>query len=119
MNWKCACKILVEVNFVLFSCSGISPKASYSSLSNNSHQSKEAIGAVSRDNLASETYLSRVNGTNGAIPSHHSREMGVLDAVDDEYGGVVVDHEKLPSNTNAFAYVLRSSLSHWKMKVIC
>ena len=44
--------------------------------------------------------------------------MRVLDAVDDEYGGVVVDPEKLPSNPNAFAYVLRSSLSHWEMKVI-
>lgn len=44
--------------------------------------------------------------------------MRVLNAIDDEYGGVVVDPESLPANPNAFAHVLHSSLSHWKMKVI-
>ncbi|PON64569.1 Nudix hydrolase 6-like [Parasponia andersonii] len=98
------------------SCRGISPKGSYSSLSNNGYQSKQANGSIRRDKLAAETYLSRINGTNGAIPNMHSREMRVLDAIDDQYGGVVVDHENLPSNPNAFAYILRFSLSHWTMK---
>ncbi|XP_062073912.1 nudix hydrolase 8-like [Humulus lupulus] len=92
----------------LCSCRGISP--------NNSYQSKEAIGSVSREKLPTEAYFSRINGANGGTPNLYSREMRVLDAVDDEYDGVVVDPEKLPSNPNAFAYELRSSLSHWKMK---
>ncbi|EXC26799.1 Nudix hydrolase 8 [Morus notabilis] len=92
------------------SCKGISPKASYSSISNNSYQSKEA------SKFASESYFRRINGTNGGISNLWSREIMVLDAIDDEYGGVVVDPEKLPSNPNSFAFILRSSLSHWKME---
>uniref|UniRef100_A0A803PMF7 Nudix hydrolase domain-containing protein n=1 Tax=Cannabis sativa TaxID=3483 RepID=A0A803PMF7_CANSA len=86
----------------LCSCPGVSP--------NNRYLSKEVISSVNREKLSTETYLSRFNGANGVS------QMRVLEAVDDEYGGVVVDPEKLPSNPNAFAYVLRSSLSHWTMK---
>ncbi|KAM6588350.1 nudix hydrolase 8 [Cannabis sativa] len=86
----------------LCSCPGVSP--------NNRYLSKEVISSVNREKLSTETYLSRFNGANGVT------QMRVLEAVDDEYGGVVVDPEKLPSNPNAFAYVLRSSLSHWTMK---
>ncbi|KAJ0728617.1 putative hydrolase [Helianthus annuus] len=41
-------------------------------------------------------------------------EKRVLDAFDDEYGGGVVNPEKLPSDTNVFVSILRSSLSLWR-----
>lgn len=40
-----------------------------------------------------------------------------LDAWDDEYNGVIIDTNCLPSNANVFAYALRASLSNWKLKV--
>lgn len=40
-----------------------------------------------------------------------------LDAWDDEYGGIVVDANSLPSSANAFASALRASLTDWKLKV--
>lgn len=40
-----------------------------------------------------------------------------LEAFDDEYDGVIVDPNKLPSSANAFASSLRASLSSWKWKV--
>lgn len=97
------------------SCKGICPKASYSGISNSSYESKEAISSSGGGKFAAESYFRRINGTNGAISNLWSREIIVLDAIDDEYGGVVVDPEKLPSNPNSFAFILRSSLSHWKM----
>ncbi|KAM1385735.1 nudix hydrolase 8-like isoform X2 [Malus sylvestris] len=49
-------------------------------------------------------------------PNLYSTEIRVLDAFDDEYGGVIVDPERLPENPNAFACILHSSLSRWKME---
>ncbi|KAI3915323.1 hypothetical protein MKX01_035582 [Papaver californicum] len=40
----------------------------------------------------------------------------LLDAYDDEYGGVIIEPEHLPSNANSFASILRTSLSNWKLK---
>ncbi|CAN1174696.1 Nudix hydrolase 8 [Linum perenne] len=40
----------------------------------------------------------------------------VLEACDDEYGGIIVDPHRLPHNPNDFASLLRSSLSHWRIK---
>lgn len=56
-------------------------------------------------NLKSRTLISSV------------KERLLLDAYDDEYGGVIVDHGKLPSNPYAFASMLRASLSDWRRKV--
>ncbi|KAF8108433.1 hypothetical protein N665_0109s0055 [Sinapis alba] len=42
------------------------------------------------------------------------KERLLLDAFDDEYGGVVVDHGKLPSNPTVFTSMLRNSLSDWR-----
>ncbi|KAL0737318.1 hypothetical protein Bca4012_013528 [Brassica carinata] len=44
------------------------------------------------------------------------KERLILDAFDDEYGGVVVDHGKLPSNPTVFTSMLRNSLSDWRRK---
>ena len=41
----------------------------------------------------------------------------VLEAAVDEYGGVVVDADRLPSDKAAFARSLAASLSYWKSVV--
>lgn len=40
-----------------------------------------------------------------------------LDGWDDEYDGIIIDPESLPSSANAFASALKASLSKWKLKV--
>lgn len=40
-----------------------------------------------------------------------------LDGWDDEYNGIIIDPESLPSSANAFASALKASLSKWKLKV--
>lgn len=107
--------------FLLVSFPGILLKASYSShpsSSKNNFPSSNAIGSVG-DKLAGETCLFQIIGTNGTgtRPNLFPREITVLDAFDDEYGGVIVDPERLPANPNAFGYILHSSLSHWSMEV--
>jgi hypothetical protein len=49
--------------------------------------------------------------------SSPSTAIELLDAWDDEYDGVIIDPESLPSSANAFASALRASLSDWKLKV--
>lgn len=41
----------------------------------------------------------------------------VLEAIDDEYGGVVVDADRLPADKAAFERSLAASLSYWKSVV--
>ncbi|KAF8765503.1 hypothetical protein HU200_008652 [Digitaria exilis] len=41
----------------------------------------------------------------------------VLEALEDEYGGMVVDADRLPSDTDGFARSLAASLSSWKSAV--
>ncbi|KAM1037230.1 hypothetical protein ACFX13_032803 [Malus domestica] len=104
----------------LCSCRGFRLKACYSSepsSSSNRYLSVNAIGSVGGDKLAADTRLFQIiNGTNGSRPNLYSTEIRVLDAFDDEYGGVIVDPERLPENPNAFACILHSSLSRWKME---
>lgn len=95
----------------LFYCLGNFPKASYISTSVN------AMSSVGKENLMVDTYSFRMNGTNGASPTTYFSTR-VFDSLDDEYGGVVVNPERLPSNPSVFASILRSSLSRWKLKVL-
>lgn len=90
------------------------------------YSSKAVNGSSSVSQERVETCLYRINGRYGENSNSNSsssssssmfmRDLKVLDAFDDEYGGVVVDSEKLPLNPNAFASILHSSLSHWKNK---
>ncbi|KAF5748521.1 nudix hydrolase 8-like [Tripterygium wilfordii] len=48
--------------------------------------------------------------------SSQSLAIELLDAWDDEYNGVVVDTNSLPSSANAFASALQASLCNWKLK---
>ncbi|KAL6985925.1 Phosphoric monoester hydrolase [Sarracenia purpurea var. burkii] len=92
-----------------FSCAGISPKATYLSTSNKAN-------SVAEEKFAVRTFPIHINETNGANSSLFLREMRELDSFDDEYGGVIINPERLPSNPKVFGSKLRSSLSHWKAK---
>ncbi|XP_027079971.1 nudix hydrolase 8 [Coffea arabica] len=96
-----------EVIMQSFSCRVTYPKASYSSISHNTIRS---VG----EEILFESFPYRVNGTNSS--SMYYEDARVLDAFDDEYNGVIVHSEGLPSNPTSFASILRSSLSHWKAK---
>ncbi|KAJ1386468.1 NUDIX hydrolase domain [Sesbania bispinosa] len=75
---------------------------------------KAVISSVGSDNLAVETSSHHINGINGSSSSFYHRNLRVLDAFDDDYGGVVIDPNRIPANPYAFAPVLRLSLSQWK-----
>lgn len=66
--------------------------------------------------------MSRSFNRKGAnVISPHSPASMILDLLDvyeDEYDGVIIDPECLPSSTNAFVANLRTSLSYWKLKVL-
>lgn len=40
----------------------------------------------------------------------------ILEAYDDEYGGIIIEQELLPSSANLFASLLRNSLFDWTLK---
>ncbi|KAK9716324.1 hypothetical protein RND81_06G225500 [Saponaria officinalis] len=66
--------------------------------------------------LLQRPFMSRFTGLNGALSSLFFTETRTLDYFDDEYGGVIINSDKLPTNPNDFASLLQSSLSHWKIK---
>ncbi|XP_054824691.1 nudix hydrolase 8 isoform X2 [Prosopis cineraria] len=73
------------------------------------------------DNVAAKTSSRDLNGTNvigthlnGAAFNLYFRNIRTLDALDDQYGGVLVNPDGLPDNPSAFAPILRLSLSYWK-----
>ncbi|XP_057520302.1 nudix hydrolase 8 [Amaranthus tricolor] len=72
--------------------------------------SRATNSTTSNKVVASRLLLeSKINGINEVI----SR---TLECFDDEYGGVIVNPEKLPTNPNVFASLLQSSLSQWTIK---
>lgn len=83
------------------------PKASYSRSSTTSASQQDLL----------ESYPYRINGKNGSSSSLFLKNVNILDAVDDEYEGVVVNPKRLPSNPNVFESALRSSMYHWKLRV--
>lgn len=56
----------------------------------------------------------RANGWNGGWATAPEESSAVLEAREDEYGGMVVDADRLPSDVAAFARSLSVSLSYWK-----
>ncbi|XP_018679909.2 nudix hydrolase 8 [Musa acuminata AAA Group] len=78
--------------------------------------SSEGIDSVAPRMLLGNA-SSNTNGSSSTARFWTSpEEHCVLESCEDEYGGIIVIPEKLPWNTNAFAYVLQESLSSWKMK---
>ncbi|KAK6781493.1 hypothetical protein RDI58_019289 [Solanum bulbocastanum] len=99
-------------NFCKFSVltSGLLTKASSSSTS------YDATRSVSKKNFLEDTFSYKINGTNHT--SLYFQDKWLLDASDDEYGGVLVNSDRLPSDPDKFTFVLRASLSHWKVKIL-
>ncbi|KAK8578956.1 hypothetical protein V6N12_069296 [Hibiscus sabdariffa] len=106
---------LVDVKHPKFSSfKGISPKASFASAPNNIHVPKIGSSSVEQQKLGAADLVYEISGTNSrGLLSRNSR---ILDAFDDEYGGVIVDSERLPASKYVFASMLRFSVSHWKAK---
>ncbi|ESQ39874.1 hypothetical protein EUTSA_v10000934mg [Eutrema salsugineum] len=106
-----------------FSGATISPKfcsskgeGSRAITSNASNTKSQFVYGESLATTADLGYkMNAVNLKNRTLISSVKEKL-LLDAYDDEYGGVVVDHEKLPSNPNAFTSMLRNSLSDWRRK---
>lgn len=63
-------------------------------------------------------YVLRRKGIEVLSPNISSPSVPVefLDAWEDEYDGVVINPENLPSSANAFASALRASMSNWELK---
>lgn len=78
---------------------------------------KKAIGSSDPEKLIGEDYIYRINRAYGASSILFSGNTRVLEAFDDEYEGVVVNPEGLPTNPDAFSSVLRFSLTHWRRRV--
>ncbi|XP_075517865.1 nudix hydrolase 8-like [Primulina tabacum] len=91
------------------SCRGYIPRASYS---NTSQNTASAVGQ--HDYIDSYSY--QIDRINRSSSSAFFKKIDILDALDDEYGGVVVNPERLPSNPDVFARALRLSVHHWKIK---
>lgn len=68
------------------------------------------MSAIRQHNLL-DSYSHRINS------SLFLEKERVLEAFDDEYEGVVINPDTLPSNPNVFASTLRSSIYNWKLKV--
>ncbi|KAB2088622.1 hypothetical protein ES319_A03G011300v1 [Gossypium barbadense] len=93
----------------LTSFKGISAKASYDTC-----VPKKGLSSIDEQQLGAADLVYHVKGK--INPSFLTRDLRILDGFDDEYGGVIVDSERLPANPNVFASMLRFSVSHWKAK---
>jgi hypothetical protein len=63
---------------------------------------------------------SKINGSNGAISNRNfikNNYNSVLNSFEDEYGGIIINADRLPQNPKAFANALPVSLSYWKLMV--
>ncbi|XP_051115029.1 nudix hydrolase 8 isoform X2 [Andrographis paniculata] len=104
----------VKVRQQFRSCRGSSagsnfPRASYSS------ESGGGTSSVSQQDLL-DSISYQLNRTNGSSSGLFFKTAKVLDALEDEYEGVVINTASLPSNPSIFASVLRSSIFQWKIK---
>lgn len=78
------------------------------SASDDTYLADKAV--ICSDDFASETSSHCINGSTSSL---YYRNL-ILDAFDDEYGGILIDPNRLPHNPYAFASMLCLSLSHWK-----
>ncbi|PIA64570.1 hypothetical protein AQUCO_00100208v1 [Aquilegia coerulea] len=70
--------------------------------------------AICKEDLISKT-ISKASVVSPNVSSP-STNLGLLVAYDDEYGGVIIEPECLPSSANAFASILQASLFDWTLK---
>ncbi|CAL1375920.1 unnamed protein product [Linum trigynum] len=87
-----------------------------SSIVISSRRGSTIVGSAGREEMATTAPRSYFFDMRDVSRSVFKKSDEVLDACDDEYGGVVVDPDRLPANQDLFASLLHSSLSHWKLK---
>lgn len=105
-NWNSIIYVITLINLRL----GMCLKASYSPPKSSSLNMHSV--------LIKETSLEG-RGVNGSCAtSSFSRRGFLLDGVQDEYQGFVVNPDRLPLNPSVFAVMLQASLSHWQLKVL-
>lgn len=97
-------------NFFIFFCSGFLQKPIFTKTST----AKLSFPCMPFIGVAFKKKETHVVSPNISSPSVTT---GLLDAWDDEYGGVIMNSESLPMSANAFASAFQASLSNWKMKV--
>ncbi|WCJ25827.1 hypothetical protein M5689_007686 [Euphorbia peplus] len=90
-------------------CRGRNLKVSCSNTSNGTYYRSRKI---EQDKFGGENYF---YGGNNVKSRPFCENVEVLDAFDDEYGGVVVDSNRLPESSDVFASSLHISVSHWKL----
>ncbi|KAF5183826.1 Nudix hydrolase [Thalictrum thalictroides] len=85
-------------------------------LSNSS--GRQSVFHVSSHAIVKNERISKTSKASAVSPnvSSPSTNLGLLDAYDDEYGGVIIEPECLPSSANAFASILQSSIFDWTLK---
>ncbi|KAI7725394.1 hypothetical protein M8C21_014910 [Ambrosia artemisiifolia] len=99
------------LSFSTYSCKTCSVKVSSFTCSYKGN-AQNGVSFVGKDAYEVGDCSYRYDGSS-TNPSLYT-ERRVLDAFDDEYGGVVVNPEKLPFEANVFASVLRLSVSVWR-----
>ena len=82
------------------------------------------IATSSTGNVDSSNFLrvepSKINGSNGAMSNWtlpKNDNYSILDSFEDEYGGIVINADRLPRDPETFSYALPMSLSYWKLFV--
>ncbi|WOL08197.1 nudix hydrolase 8-like [Canna indica] len=50
------------------------------------------------------------------VSATKTRTLGLLDACEDDYDGVIINPQCLPTSANAFSAILQSSLHYWNIK---
>ncbi|XP_078163814.1 nudix hydrolase homolog 8 isoform X1 [Carex rostrata] len=80
------------------------------------------IATSSTGNVDSSNFLrvepSKINGSNGAMSNWNlpkNNNYSILDSFEDEYGGIVINADRLPRDPETFSYALPMSLSYWKL----
>ncbi|KAI4372436.1 hypothetical protein MLD38_010668 [Melastoma candidum] len=74
-----------------------------------------SVGPVIQHNIFTDShFVNAKHGVNGLNSGLYMRDPMVLDSCEDEYGGVLVNPDRLPAKPDAFVPMLRSSLSHWR-----
>ncbi|PWA76796.1 Nudix hydrolase 6-like protein [Artemisia annua] len=100
-------------NFTVSSFSIYKAACSLEAASLSSRNSQAITQAVAKYPYRYDVNATNTPISNNRIPFTENQRL-LLDAFDDEYGGVIVNPEKLPVDSNLFASVLHSSISIWR-----
>lgn len=67
--------------------------------------------------LSIESSIREMSSSDSPLPSEKQADR-ILEAINDDYGGVVVEMTNEPMDAHIFVSLLRASLSHWRQLVL-